>query len=479
MLTDGQKKIVNQISTLFKRFKVVMLKGDIGVGKHMIANEFFNSNNINYGKFDISEICIKEKIVDSRIISNYLTSIYDNLKEEKIKYIYIRRIDQLNDFFSDYQSLYKHINKISWIKWFEEHDDVKILLTTVNLCYYDYNDIWTLEMKLSTSDTIEILKNQGISDDHIEEILKFGKSNDPSKILQSCNYSRCYEEDKFLDNYKLAMEKLIPSSVDVENKVIKPVLQEDLVGLEDIIEEIKRDIIFPIQCGLPDIDSIPGLILSGPPGTGKSSIGRWISHQLKGKFFEISGSSGTAKQLITEFEETLFIASENTPSVIFIDDVDHMFENPDTLRGFLTLLNGLYDKESKGICVIVTCMNSKNIPSEIKRGGRLESLIQFKLPNKELIEKLINNGISLIEKILNSIIEDKSLIIKKVSGLMIGLNCADIRKCNRDVLRKIVYYKNLKVEEYYIESINGIREQYSQCATKYLPDFSDEYTYYT
>mmetsp|Transcript_84273 Transcript_84273/g.181718 ORF Transcript_84273/g.181718 Transcript_84273/m.181718 type:complete len:185 (+) Transcript_84273:322-876(+) len=106
----------------------------------------------------------------------------------------------------------------------------------------------------------------------------------------------------------------------------------DIVGLEKVTDLIQESIIWAItnpDLFSDDLLSPPkGLLLFGPPGNGKTMLGRAIAHECNATFFNISASVLTSKW-VGEGEKlvkTLFeIAKDKAPSVIFIDEIDSLF----------------------------------------------------------------------------------------------------------------------------------------------------------
>lgn len=70
---------------------------------------------------------------------------------------------------------------------------------------------------------------------------------------------------------------------------VEPVDLADFPGLESIKEELERNVLFPLEN--PDqakkfgLTPKRGVLLHGQPGTGKTTVGRWLANRLKGKFF--------------------------------------------------------------------------------------------------------------------------------------------------------------------------------------------------
>lgn len=70
---------------------------------------------------------------------------------------------------------------------------------------------------------------------------------------------------------------------------VEPVDLAEFPGLENIKEELERNVLFPLEN--PDkakqfgLTPKRGVLLHGQPGTGKTTVGRWLANRLKGKFF--------------------------------------------------------------------------------------------------------------------------------------------------------------------------------------------------
>ena len=77
------------------------------------------------------------------------------------------------------------------------------------------------------------------------------------------------------------------SNVDIDE--VEEVSWKDLKGVDDVIEELEAKIALPFENGAltSELQLKPkrGVLLAGPPGTGKTTIGRALAHRLKGNFF--------------------------------------------------------------------------------------------------------------------------------------------------------------------------------------------------
>ncbi|KAH6572551.1 hypothetical protein BASA50_004363 [Batrachochytrium salamandrivorans] len=105
---------------------------------------------------------------------------------------------------------------------------------------------------------------------------------------------------------------------------------DDIAGLEHAKKSIQEIVVWPML--RPDIFTglrkpPKGLLLFGPPGTGKTMIGKCIASQAKATFFNISSSSLTSKWVGDgeKMVRALFaVARVHQPSVIFVDEIDSL-----------------------------------------------------------------------------------------------------------------------------------------------------------
>ena len=170
---------------------------------------------------------------------------------------------------------------------------------------------------------------------------------------------------------------------------VQQVALADLKGVDDVIESLEANVIIPLeQYELSEklrLRPKRGVLLVGPPGTGKTTVGRALAHRLKSKFFLIDGTciSGTNNfyhRILQVFHE----AKHNAPSIVFLDDSDAIFESGEELglyRYLLTMLDGLESESVGQVCVMLTAMDVGHLPPALIRSGRIELWLEMRLPD--------------------------------------------------------------------------------------------------
>ena len=230
---------------------------------------------------------------------------------------------------------------------------------------------------------------------------------------------------------------------------------EDVVGLDLVKKNINEIVLWPMQ--RPDIfkglrGPPKGLLLFGPPGTGKTMIGKCIASQVKATFFSISASSLTSKW-VGEGEKMVralfYLARKMQPSVIFVDEIDSLLsqrsenENEGSRRiktEFLVQFDGVGTTNEDRILLI----GATNRPQEIDEAARrrLVKRIYVPLPEKEARKRMIQN---LLKDYTNSLQDDD---LDKISQDTDGYSGSDMfnlcREASLEPLREIKDIKSVE-----------------------------------
>jgi len=174
---------------------------------------------------------------------------------------------------------------------------------------------------------------------------------------------------------------------------------EELKGMDDIQEALKAQVIWPFasvkNARLLKLDVPRGVLLTGVPGTGKTSLADVIVNEIEANGREVSYYQETGACLSKWFGESegniravFQTAKDNAPSVIFFDEIDSLgmqrsgdrvhSANHSILTTLLTELNNLPLGE---VLVIAATNCPQLVDSALIRNGRFDCKFNLPLPS--------------------------------------------------------------------------------------------------
>jgi len=190
-----------------------------------------------------------------------------------------------------------------------------------------------------------------------------------------------------------------------ENELaITNIAYEDIGGLGDELQRVREIIELPLKH--PElfrrlgITPPKGVLLYGPPGTGKTLIAKAVANEAGANFFSIQGPEIMSKyygQSEEKLREKFDEAEKNSPSVIFIDELDSIAPKRDEVSGeverrvvaqLLTLMDGL---STRGNVIVIAATNREaSVDEALRRPGRFDREIEIGVPDrngrKEILE---------------------------------------------------------------------------------------------
>jgi len=184
------------------------------------------------------------------------------------------------------------------------------------------------------------------------------------------------------------------------------VTYDDIGGLEDQIREVREAVEEPLvnatQFREVGVDPPSGVLLHGPPGTGKTMLAKAVANQTDATFIKMAGSElvqkfiGEGARLVRDLFE---LAGEREPAVIFIDEIDAIASkrtesktsgDAEVQRTMMQLLSEMDGFEDRGEIRIVAATNRFDmLDRAILRPGRFDRLIEVPMPDWDARQRIL------------------------------------------------------------------------------------------
>ncbi|WP_336330289.1 proteasome-activating nucleotidase Pan2 [Haloarcula sp. CGMCC 1.2071] len=181
---------------------------------------------------------------------------------------------------------------------------------------------------------------------------------------------------------------------------------DDIGGLEEQIREVREAVEEPLvnaeQFREVGIEPPSGVLLHGPPGTGKTMLAKAVANETDATFIKMAGSElvrkfiGEGARLVRDLFE---LAAEREPAIIFIDEIDAIAAkrtesktsgDAEVQRTMMQLLSEMDGFDERGEIRIIAATNRFDmLDRAILRPGRFDRLIEVPNPDVEGRERIL------------------------------------------------------------------------------------------
>lgn len=224
---------------------------------------------------------------------------------------------------------------------------------------------------------------------------------------------------------------------------------DDVGGMGDTIQQLREMVELPLR--YPElftrlgVDPPRGVLLHGPPGTGKTRLAQAVANESDAEFFTINGPEimgsgyGESESRLREVFEQ---ASRASPSIVFIDEIDSIAPKRTQVPGeaekrlvaqLLTLMDGLQARTN--LVVIAATNRPDAIDEALRRPGRFDREIVINVPDQSGRREILSihtRGMPLGEQV------DLSELARVTHGFVGADIAALAREAAIDAVRRIM-----------------------------------------
>jgi proteasome regulatory subunit len=216
--------------------------------------------------------------------------------------------------------------------------------------------------------------------------------------------------DRVAVNDSFAVQSILDDETDSRAQAMEitespAVTYDDIGGLEEQIRDVREAVEIPLEHPerFDDVGIEPpsGVLLHGPPGTGKTMLAKAVANQADATFIRMAGSElvhkfiGEGARLVRDL---FALAEQKEPAILFVDEVDAIAAkrtesktsgDAEVQRTMMQLLSEMDGFDDRGGVRLIAATNRFDMLDEaILRPGRFDRLIEVPMPDEDARERI-------------------------------------------------------------------------------------------
>jgi transitional endoplasmic reticulum ATPase len=217
--------------------------------------------------------------------------------------------------------------------------------------------------------------------------------------LRSLPYELISKLEVRMEDFLAALKDVEPSAIREVFVEVPDVHWEDVGGLTEVKSRLIEAVEWPLRYGhlfaQAGIKPPKGILVSGPPGCGKTLLAKAVANESKVNFLSVKGPALLSKY-VGESErgirEVFRKARQAAPCIVFFDEIDALLPTRSSgssdshvservLSQFLAELDGI--EELRGVLVLGATNRVDMLDPAVIRPGRFDQIVEIPIPNQE------------------------------------------------------------------------------------------------